>query len=87
MKYMMGKRPFLTAEGYLGMGPEGVQAGDVVVVFCGGRIPFVLRPTKSELVVGQRKIKLFEFVGEAYCDGVMDGEVVDHRKLSEFYLV
>ena len=87
MRYMIGKRPFLTSEGYLGMGPAEVEAGDVVVVFCGGRIPFVLRPTKSELVVGEEKKQLFEFVGEAYCDAVMDGEIVDKRELSEFYLI
>ncbi|EAQ84436.1 hypothetical protein CHGG_08450 [Chaetomium globosum CBS 148.51] len=75
MRYMIGKRPFLTSEGYLGMGPDDVKEGDVVVVLCGGRIPFILRPTESELEL-PKKTKLFEFVGEAYCDGVMDGGVV-----------
>jgi hypothetical protein len=87
MRYMIRKRPFLTSEGYLGMGPAGAEAGDVVVVFCGGRIPFMLRPTKSDLMVGEEKKQLFEFVGEAYCDGVMDGEIVDKRELSEFYII
>ncbi|KAK3304851.1 heterokaryon incompatibility protein-domain-containing protein [Chaetomium strumarium] len=79
MSYMTGKKPFCTAEGYPGMGPAGVREGDVVVVFCGGRIPFVLRPVEQD--------GMFRFVGEAYCDGVMDGEVVGVRRLTEFYLV
>ncbi|KAK4034481.1 heterokaryon incompatibility protein-domain-containing protein [Parachaetomium inaequale] len=83
MKYVVGKRPFLAGEGYLGMGPAEVQGGDVVVVFCGGRVPFVLRPSESKL--GGEEV--FEFVGEAYCDGVMDGEVVGRRELREFFLV
>jgi hypothetical protein len=87
MRYMIGKRPYLTSEGYLGMGPAGVKAGDVVVVLCGGRVPFILRPTEPELVVGEEKKRLFEFVGEAYCDGVMDGEIVDKRELSEFSII
>ncbi len=82
MKYMKGKRPFLTREGYLGMGPAGVQAGDVVVVFCGGRIPFVLRP--RGLQGGEKR---FELVGEAYSDGVMDGEVAEAGARSDFYLI
>jgi hypothetical protein len=35
MKYMKGKRPLLTREGYLGMGLAAIQAGVVVVVCCG----------------------------------------------------
>lgn len=80
MKYMVGKRPFVTGEGYLGMGPAEAAEGDVVVVFCGGRIPFVLRPREGGEGV-------FEFVGEAYCDGVMDGEAAEAGELSEFFMV
>lgn len=61
------------------------------MVFCGGRIPFVLRPMEFEVIVAtrgrRRKRGLFSFVGEAYCDGVMDGEAVEGGKLREFYLV
>ncbi|KAF4427476.1 Heterokaryon incompatibility 6 OR allele [Fusarium acutatum] len=75
MRKMQGKRPFLTKPGYLGMGPAEAKAGDVVVVFCGGRIPFVLRP-----VEGSSEFGMFSYVGEAYCDGVMDGEVTSKEK-------
>ncbi|KAF8851069.1 hypothetical protein BDZ45DRAFT_602030 [Acephala macrosclerotiorum] len=37
---------FLTEQGYLGLGQEGVRKGDIVCVFCGGDVPFLLR--KSE---------------------------------------
>ncbi|KAK4097992.1 HET-domain-containing protein [Parathielavia hyrcaniae] len=83
MKLFVGKRPFVTTEGYLGMGPADAAAGDVVVVFCGGRIPFVLRP----LCAAWREKRLFKYVGEAYCDGVMDGEVVERGEFSAFLLV
>ncbi|KAM0268902.1 hypothetical protein ACHAQH_009862, partial [Verticillium albo-atrum] len=63
---LSGKRPFLTENGFLGMCPDGAQAGDVVVVLTGSRIPHVLRPVQG----GER----FSFVGEAYCDGIMYGE-------------
>ncbi|KAK2684705.1 hypothetical protein QWA68_016409 [Fusarium oxysporum] len=85
MKLMQEKRPFLTQMGYLGMGPAEGQPGDVVVIFCGGRIPFVLRPL-DQLGRSQRgEHSLFSFVGEAYCDGVMDGEVTT-RERETFFL-
>ena len=82
---MKRKSPFLTAEGYLGMGPAETRKGDVVVVFYGGRIPFVLR-LETGVAGGQEWKGLFRFVGEAYCDGAMDGKVVAKRRLTEFYL-
>ncbi|KAF5584292.1 heterokaryon incompatibility 6 OR allele [Fusarium pseudoanthophilum] len=72
MRKMQGKMPFLTKMGYLGMGPVEVQAGDVVAIFCGGRIPFVLRPVEGS--------SEFSYTGEAYCDGFMDGEVTGKDK-------
>ncbi|WZH40837.1 HET domain-containing protein [Fusarium acuminatum] len=84
MKVMQGKRPFLTQMGYLGMGPAEGQPGDVVVIFCGGRIPFVLRPL-DQLGGSQRgENGLFSFVGEAYCDGVMDGEATTKEEETFF---
>ncbi|RYP69512.1 hypothetical protein DL769_005259 [Monosporascus sp. CRB-8-3] len=78
--------PFLTRQGYLGMAHGHAKAGDEVVVFCGGRIPFVLRPLKSKLGVSGRSEQLFSFVGEAYCHGIMDGEILTRAKKREFFL-
>ncbi|EMT69299.1 Heterokaryon incompatibility protein 6, OR allele [Fusarium odoratissimum] len=75
MSKMQGKRPFLTKMGYLGMGPIECKAGDTVAIFCGGRIPFVLRP-----VQGSSGLGVFSYIGEAYCDGVMDGQVTGKKK-------
>ncbi|XEV04693.1 hypothetical protein FSHL1_009980 [Fusarium sambucinum] len=80
MRKMQGKRPFLTQTGYLGIGPVEAQPGDTLVVFCGGRIPFVLRP------LDQTVADVFSYVGEAYCHGVMDGEVTTKER-STFWLV
>ncbi|KAK0662080.1 heterokaryon incompatibility protein-domain-containing protein [Cercophora samala] len=69
------KKPFLTTKGYLGMGPADMEVGDVVVVFCGGRIPFVVR----QLPVKEDGRETFSFLGEAFCDGIMDGEAAKQR--------
>jgi hypothetical protein len=72
------KRPLLSRDGYLGMGPLTARPGDVVVVFPGARVPYVLRPK------GDRK---FLLLGEAYCDGVMDAEILTRRTKESFFLV
>lgn len=91
MEYMNGKRPFLTENGFVGMGPADSREGDAVVVFCGGRIPFLLRPAASGSEITQNAVHVdeqrFQFVGEAFCDGIMDGEIVTGTKGRNFFLV
>ncbi|KAI1869242.1 uncharacterized protein JN550_005872 [Neoarthrinium moseri] len=72
MSGMNGKKPYVTCRGYLGMCPGSAVAGDVVVILCGARLPYVLRRQDQ----GDR----WTFLGEAYCDGVMDGEIMGHRE-------
>ncbi|KAK3348728.1 heterokaryon incompatibility protein-domain-containing protein [Lasiosphaeria hispida] len=85
MVVMKDKRPFLTQLGYLGMGPLEAQPGDAVVIFCGGQIPFVVRPLGPPPDGFQaRQQSIYSFVGEAYCDGVMDGELIVKEKQTFF---
>ncbi|KAH7124993.1 heterokaryon incompatibility protein, partial [Dactylonectria estremocensis] len=74
---MRNKRPYLSKEGYVGMGPVTTAPGDVIAVLVGARVPFVLRPK------GAGK---FSFLGEAYCDGIMDGEITEARSKQDFVL-
>ncbi|SPJ84141.1 related to HET-6OR heterokaryon incompatibility protein (het-6OR allele) [Fusarium torulosum] len=86
MGVMKDKRPFLTQMGYLGMGPLEARPGDVVVIFCGGRIPFILHPLNLPEGSQGGEDSMFSFVGEAYCDGVMYGEIAGREKRT-FFLV
>ncbi|KAK3489785.1 heterokaryon incompatibility protein [Neurospora crassa] len=79
--YMQGKRPYVTKNGYLGMGPGHSKPGDKVVVFHGDTIPYVVRP------VPEKGDKVYLLMGEAYCDGIMDGELADTAEREDFYLV
>ncbi|KAI8677827.1 HET domain-containing protein [Fusarium keratoplasticum] len=50
-----GRKPFLTARGYVGLGPAAMESGDVIVILYGAHVPFVLRPKGQE----------FQLLGEA----------------------
>lgn len=63
-----GRRLYLSERGYIGTGPVGMQEGDTLVTVYGGSVPHILR--KNELAGGNT----WSYIGEAYCDGIMDGE-------------
>ena len=64
-----GRRFFVTAEGFLGLGSESMRPGDEVFLVTGAKVPFVLR--KVEGSVGDDEYRL---VGECYLRGFMHGE-------------
>jgi hypothetical protein len=78
MQEMKNKRPFLSHLGYVGMGPTYMCPGDIIVVLTGASLPFIVRP------VADGK---FRFLGECYCDGIMDGEVVKVRTKEKIVLI
>jgi hypothetical protein len=75
---MRNKRPYISKKGYVGMGPATTNPGDSIVVLIGARVPYVLRP------LGEERMFL---LGEAYCDGIMDGEIVARQDKQSFILV
>jgi hypothetical protein len=80
MRGLGDKRVFMTKVGYVGLGPTFAEKGDKIVVFKGGAVPFVVRGTGD----GDGRYWL---LGEAYCDGVMDGEIVGVRTEETIVLI
>ncbi|TVY41023.1 Heterokaryon incompatibility protein 6,OR allele [Lachnellula subtilissima] len=70
------RRLFSTQRGFLGLGPEILESGDVVCIFPQLPVPLVLRPVDGH----------FLLVGECYVDGIMDGEEADAAKVQTFEL-
>jgi hypothetical protein len=64
---MISRRLFVTETGYVGAAPVSARVGDIVCIFEGGAVPYVIRADKVE---GWR------FIGECYVQGIMDGEVL-----------
>jgi hypothetical protein len=59
----------VTEKGYLGMVPETTKVGDIVCVLLGGQVLYTLRYPGA----GDK----YEYIGEAYLHGLMDGEVME----------
>jgi hypothetical protein len=62
----LGRRLFGTAKGYLGIGENPLQTGDIVCVLFGAGVPMILR-----LIGGSYRV-----VGECYLHGIMEGEAL-----------
>lgn len=60
----------VTDTGHFIVGPSGAKPGDLVCIFLGGSLCFVLRETG----------KHFELIGDAYVSDVMAGELVDGKR-------
>lgn len=57
---------FSTRDGWIGLGPDRMRSGDVVVALAGADVLFVLRPVNHGYIL----------VGECYVEGVLDGDFV-----------
>lgn len=67
-KYTKMQNLFVSLEGFLGLGPPGLQIGDIICLLFGGATPYILRelePTR------------FTFLGNCLVYGVMSGEAIE----------
>ncbi|KAF2488650.1 HET-domain-containing protein [Lophium mytilinum] len=71
-----GRRPFITENGYVGVGPKDLKSGDEAVVVLGAAVPYVLRMERN----GRRVL-----LGDAYVHGVMDGEILEGDSVVEVF--
>jgi hypothetical protein len=59
---------FLSKQGYMGVARYDVKEGDKICILHGGQVPFVLR----------QKGKYYQFKGECYVHGLMNGEGMEY---------
>ncbi|KAI0446045.1 heterokaryon incompatibility protein-domain-containing protein [Xylaria telfairii] len=82
---MMGRCFFLTKKNGIGMGTGFMLPGDIIAVPLGCRTPIVIREEGG-------KEGRFQFVGDAYLDGYMNGQAIkeleaSQRKARKFVLI
>jgi len=78
-----GRHFFITRTGYVGFASGNVEISDEIYVFCGGRIPFVLRRQTNQ------SKPYFSLQGSGYVEGIMSGEVMERyeQRKEEVFLV
>jgi hypothetical protein len=66
--FAIGRRFSLTNCGRLGLMPADAKEGDVIWVFYGGNLPYVVRRCEDGM---------YTFIGDCYLHGFMHGEAID----------
>ncbi|KAF4338114.1 heterokaryon incompatibility [Fusarium beomiforme] len=73
-------RPFITEQGYLGLGSQNLQDGDTVWVVPRSRVPLIFRPILESNVEADYHCEL---IGGAYLHGFMDGSWLGQKIVKE----
>ncbi|KAK1853098.1 heterokaryon incompatibility protein [Colletotrichum chrysophilum] len=83
---LSGRRFIRTNSGDMGMADAEAQPNDIVMVLAGGKVPYVLR--EQDAGTTSSKHKRYRLIGDAYLDGIMQGEgVAGNAKWTEVILV
>lgn len=74
----MRRKLYRTSAGYVGLGPAEMEIGNSLVIFHGGTTPHILKKLDTQCESDE-----YQYLGEAYCDGLMDGEIFEDTTKSE----
>lgn len=75
---MAERRPFMTRNGFVGVGPASLRAGDQLCIFVGAHVPYI---------VAEKEGGRYGLVGDAYVYGIMDGEFMEKNPEIEAFLL
>ena len=65
-------------QGYIGLAPDHTQKSDILVIFLGGKFPYILRKAGNEM---------YRFIGEAYVHDIMYEQFMEgDLKIEKFIL-
>ncbi|XTI91300.1 hypothetical protein V2W45_716603 [Cenococcum geophilum] len=78
---LTGWRFFVTLRGYVGIAPGVVQKGDLVSIFDGSAVPFLVRLHGST-----DGLRVHRLVGECYVHGLMNGESKELTHIHEGWI-
>lgn len=88
----IGRTFAITDRGHIGWVPEKTRERDSVVLFSGGKVPYVLREvdgsnTSHSSTKSGDGTRHFKFLGDAYIQGIMHGEAYDEQRLETVTLI
>jgi len=71
---------FSTREDLIGLCPFSTEPGDLLVIFHGGPVPYVLREQIGANNDGRERSSKYEFIGECYLEGYMYGLGIEEQE-------
>lgn len=74
--YVVPRSFYITKKGYIGLAPDNVRVGDTLAIFWGGNTPYIIRQRDDG--------SSYEFVGETYTYGLMNGEALEIGDAEEY---
>jgi hypothetical protein len=81
---------FTTANGYAGLGPQGLKKGDMICLILGAATPFIIREHEVADKMGNEDVVhgdgMFVLVGECYIHGLMGGEGMTMGEIQDIVL-
>jgi hypothetical protein len=75
---------FFTFDGYIGLAPKDIRAGDFVAIFNGCDYPYVVRPAGRVKYKEEVIDNTLQVVGPCYLHGIMKGEIIFNRNAPHF---
>jgi hypothetical protein len=67
LRLLHSRLPFISKTGLIGIAPKCARPGDIICIFLGGNVPYVIRPVEY-------KPETYLLVGEVYIYSIMNGE-------------
>jgi hypothetical protein len=89
----MNRRFFICTGGLMGLAPAGAEKGDTVCILLGSGVPYVVRRvTTVNYAHSGAPLSCYQFLGDAYVHGIMNGEAVkdleeNDKRLEDFAFV
>ncbi|KAI8629772.1 HET-domain-containing protein [Xylariaceae sp. FL1651] len=78
------RRFFTGSGGHIGLVPRCARPGDRATILLGSSVPLVLRPVRGGAEGGEHRSMAFQFLGDAYVNGVMKGEYVSSAREADY---
>ena len=72
-----GRKFLVTSKGWTGVEPREINAGDVICLLAGGKVPYALHNVAHAVIGHSKSLRtpVFELIGETYVQGIMDREL------------
>jgi hypothetical protein len=76
---------FITMDGYVGLAARNLRVGDMIAVFNGCHMPFVVRSVGKLEHEGKLIAEGgLQVIGPCYVHGIMNGEIITYRNEAQF---